>query len=104
MTGQRRRLLYLLERRDGALKIGSSAHPARRMLEQEKAQGLPFVLLREWQHPSAFKIEMAVHRLLRDADYDLAESGGFETYYAPLADVLAAVKQAMTEWKEQQHG
>ena len=97
MTKQRRRLLYLLERQDGALTVGSSTHPARRMLEHEKSQGMTFVLLREWQHPSAFRIEMAVHRILRNADYDLAEDGDYETYHAPLAAVLAAVKQAMQD-------
>jgi hypothetical protein len=99
MKRQRPRLLYLLEREDGAVKVGSSTHPARRMLELERFQEKLFVLLGEWPNAEAFKIEMAVHRKMRARDFDLVEHGGDETYWASAAETLSIIRAVLREWK-----
>lgn len=69
--------------------------PAGRMRQLEKAQGYRFAMLGEWRHPNAFRAEMLVHRTLRDMDFDLAENGGDETYWAPLDVVRSTIKDAL---------
>ena len=93
------RLLYLLEREDGALKVGSSSFPAQRMRDLEEEQGHNFVLLRELEHPNAWALEMQIHRILRrQKGVEFCDFGGWETYVAPKAVVMKVIKDEMAQW------
>lgn len=99
MIRQFPRLIYLLEREDGAFKVGSSAYPARRMRTLEDDQGFDFQVVQEWEHPAAFEFEMEIHRRLRrHKQAELADFGGTETYIVARDVVLAVINEVLKTW------
>lgn len=80
--------VYVMSRDDGHLKVGFSPDPGRRLFEVEGARSV----VAQWQHPQAYRVERAAHRVLRayrrDGEWFAA---GHLTVYQAVIDAMATV-------------
>lgn len=85
--------VYVMSRDNGHLKVGFSTDPERRLFEVEGARSV----VAQWQHPQAYRVERAAHRVLRayrmDGEWFAA---GHLTVYQAVIDAMTAVGEPMT--------